>query len=90
MAADQVKWTAKLPALAAGLLLWMGSLWLVFYRRSRVGALAALVLFLAGGGFIGYSLTIKEWCVVNEQSAFSSAFSPSLRGCLRMKGWLEP
>jgi hypothetical protein len=57
--------------------------------RRLLAALAALAL-LAAGGFLYWSLSIKEWCaVVNDKSAFSAAFSPSLRGCLRTKGWFE-
>lgn len=85
----QVQWTAKLPALIIGIVLFIVGL---FVSRSkwRYAALGAVLLFAASGGFFYWSLTIKEWCaVVNEHSAFSSGFSTSLRGCLRYKGWLE-
>jgi len=85
---DDVKMTAKLPALIIGIVLFISGLF-VAKSRLRFAALGAALLFGAAGGFLYWSLIIKEWCVVNEQSAFSAAFSPSLRGCLRMKGWLE-
>jgi hypothetical protein len=84
-----VKWTAKGPALIAAVILFVAGL---FVSRSkwRYAALGAILLFTSAGGFFYYSLTIKEWCkVVNESSPFSAAFSPSLRGCLQYKGWLE-
>ncbi len=83
-----VKWTAKLPALIMAIILFVVGLF-VAKSKWRYATLAALLLFAASGGFLYWSITIKEWCVVNEQSAFTAAFSPSLRGCLRMKGWLE-
>lgn len=83
-----MKWTAKLPALIiAGILFVVGLF--VSHSKWRYAALGGLLLFAAAAGFLGYSLTIKEWCVPNQQSAFSSAFSSSFVGCLRMKGWLE-
>ena len=83
---NEVRWTAKLPALIAGVFFLLAGA--VGLRRSLV---LGGVLMLLGAAFIGYSLTIKEWCAqVNyQQSAFSSAFAPSFHGCLRQKGWLE-
>ena len=84
-----MKWTAKLPALIVGIALFIAGLF-VSHSKWRYAALGGALLLLSGCGFIYYSMTIKEWCkVVNERSAFSSAFSPSLRGCLQQKGWLE-
>lgn len=89
MGVSAVKWTAKLPALIVAVILFVVGLF-VAKSKWRYAAVAALLLFAASAGFFYWSLTIKEWCaVVNEQSAFSSGFSPSLRGCLRAKGWLE-
>jgi uncharacterized membrane protein len=84
-----MKWTAKLPALIVGIVLFIAGLFLS-HSKWRYAALSGALLLIAGAGFITYSMTIKEWCkVVNEQSAFSAAFSPSLRGCLKQKRWLE-
>lgn len=83
-----MRWTAKLPALILGIVALIAGLF-VSGSKWRYAALGGAVLFGLGAGFIGYSLTIKEWCVPNTQSAFSSAFSSSFRGCLRMKGWIE-
>lgn len=86
---DDVKWTNKGPALIAAIVLFIVGL---FVSRSkwRYAALIAALLFASSGGFLYYSLTIKEWCsVVNDRSPFSAGFSPSLRGCLKYKGWLE-
>ncbi len=84
----QVQWTAKLPALVIGIVLFIVGLF-ISHSKWRYAALGAVVLFAASAGFLYWSISIKEWCVVNEQSAFGAGFSPSLRGCLRMKGWLE-
>ncbi len=86
---QQVTWTAKLPTLAAGIILALAGVIVWAYGKSKSATITALVLLTLGAAFIGYSMTIKEWCVVNQKSAFSAAFSPSLRGCLRMKGWAE-
>jgi hypothetical protein len=87
---DDVHWTAKLPALVAGVVLVI--LGLVSLRGNwRYAFAGGALLILAGGGFIGWSLTIKEWCAARDMphSAFSSAFSGSFHSCLRQKGWLE-
>jgi hypothetical protein len=83
-------WTLKLPLLVLGLVLAVPGVLAVAYRRSAVMTIVGLVLIVMALSFIGYSLTIKEWCVVDENSQFSSDFAPTLRGCLRMKGWAEP
>ena len=84
-----VKWTAKLPALIAAIVLFVVGLF-VAHSKWRYAALGAALLFAASGGFLYWSLSIKEWCaVVNDKSAFSAAFSPSLRGCLKYKGWFD-
>lgn len=85
----QIKWTAKLPALIISIVLFIIGLF-VAKSKWRYAALGAALLFAASGGFLYWSLSIKEWCkIVNEHSAFSAAFSPSIRGCLKYKGWLE-
>jgi hypothetical protein len=62
----------------------------VAHSKWRYAVLAAILLFAASAGFLYWSLSIKEWCaVVNDKSPFSAAFSPSIRGCLRAKGWFE-
>ena len=84
-----VKWTAKLPALIISLVLFVAGLF-VAHSKWRYAALGAMLLFAASGGFLYWSLSIKEWCaVVNDQSPFSAAFSPSIRGCLKAKGWFD-
>ncbi len=84
------KWTAKLPALLISIALFIAA---VFVERSkwRYAVLGGFLLFIAAAGFLGWSLTIKEWCASRNmaQSAFSSAFAPSFHECLRMKSWLE-
>jgi hypothetical protein len=86
-----MKWTAKLPALIVGIVLFIIGL---FVSRSkwRYAAVGGFLFFSVGAGFIYWSLTIKEWCRESniQQSSFSSAFAPSFHECLRMKGWLEP
>lgn len=85
MTDDNTQLTNKLPALVVGILLLLGAL--LTSKHSRI---IAVLLALTGCAFVGYSLTIKDWCVINDGgSAFSSAFSPSLNQCLREKGWLE-
>lgn len=84
-----MKWTAKLPTLIIGAVIFIVGLF-VSHSKWRYAAVGGLLLFGVGSGFIGYSMTVKEWCVPNlQQSAFSSAFATSFHGCLRMKGWLE-
>lgn len=86
---QEVAWTNKLPALVIGVVLLIAGLYMR-NKRWRPAIIGGTVLILMGCGFIGYSMTIKEWCAaVNPQSAFSSAFSTSFHGCLRAKGWLE-
>lgn len=80
-----MRWTAKLPALIAAIVLFIAGLF-VSHSKWRYAALGALMLFCASGGFLYWSLTIKDWCY---GSAWSSAFSPDLRMCLRQKGWFE-
>jgi hypothetical protein len=82
---DNVQWTAKAPALLFGI-----AALVISFVGARFGyrwvAAAFAVLALV---FFAWSFAIKDWCVANEQSAFSSAFHQSFRGCLRQKGWLE-
>ena len=87
---NDVKWTAKAPALAAGIGLVIAGI-LSLHGRWRYAVLVGASLIIAGGGFIYWSLTIKEWCAERDvpHSAFSSAFSGSFHSCLRQKGWLE-
>lgn len=83
------QWTSKLPALAAAVLFILAAAVMAVYGRSPRVTIAAVLVLLLGVGFAGYSLTVKEWCVPSERPAFSGAFAPSLRGCLRLKGWTE-
>lgn len=84
-----MKWTAKLPALLLGIILFIAGLIAIAYRKSRTATIVGLSLIVLGSGFIGYSLTIKNWCVPGPGSAFSSAFHQSFAACLRQKTWLE-
>jgi len=70
--------------LLAGGLVWLG-------RKGKYAAIVGLTLIALGGGFITWSLSIKEWCAARDipHSAFSSAFGGSFHSCLRQKGWLE-
>lgn len=85
-----MKWTAKLPALIVAVVLFIAGLF-VSHSKWRYAAIGGALLFVAAGGFLYWSLTIKDWCQARDvqHSAFSSAFAPSFHQCLRMKGWLE-
>ena len=87
---DDIRWTAKAPLLAAGIGLVIGGI-LALRGRWRYAAIVGFLLIASGGGFIYWSMTIKEWCAARDvpHSAFSSAFSGSFHSCLRQKGWLE-
>lgn len=81
-----VRWTAKLPALVIGIVLLIGGL--ITTWRGRV--MAGIVLIALGGGFVAYSMTIKDWCEVRGgQSAWSAGFGGSFHECLKLKGWLS-
>jgi hypothetical protein len=84
-----VKWTAKLPTLIVSVALFVAAL-LVENSKWRYAALVAALLFIGSGGFLYWSLSIKDWCsVVNQQSEFGGGFSSEFSGCLRLKGWFE-
>ena len=76
-----VAWTAKMVGLRA------------VTKARKYSYLMGLALFIIGVVFVGYSTTIKEWCVPRQNVpavlAFSTDFHVSLHGCLRNKGWLE-
>ncbi len=85
---EQVEWTKKLPSLIAGLVL----LFIGLVALMRHWSIVALVAVLLGAGFIGYSLTIKDWCAVKGttmgQSAWGqSGFGGGIGDCVRAKGW---
>lgn len=83
-----VEWTAKLPALLAAIALVLGAL-LAHAKGFRLVAAVLAALALA---FLGYSLTIKEWCSTRGQiaaSGFSSAFAPTFAQCAKQKGWMS-
>lgn len=87
---DDVKWTAKGPALIVGLLLLVAGV-LSMRSRWKYAILGGFTLLIIGSGLVWYSLTIKEWCAQRDiaNSPFSSAFSGSFHSCLKQKGWLE-
>lgn len=64
-----------------GLLLWA-------YSKSKSATIIATLVILLGGGFVAYSFTIKDWCLV--KSDFGRDFGSDLHGCLKAKGWLQP
>ena len=88
---DQTQLTPKLPSLIVGVLVSVIGVLSILYGKSKSAFIAGLVLLAAGFGFLIYSHSIKQWCVpkVASYSAFSSQFSPTLNGCLRLKGLLE-
>ncbi len=87
---NDVKWTAKGPALLAGIVLILVGLLSTW--RGRI--IAGVVLVALGLAFVGYSLTIKNWCELRGadygQSAWgSSGFGGGIGDCVREKGWLS-
>lgn len=84
-----VKWTTKLPTLIISAVLFIAALF-VEKSKWRYAVLGASLLFVASGGFLYWSLSIKDWCrIVNEQSEFGGGFSSEFRGCLQAKDWFE-
>ena len=86
---NDVKWTSKAPTLLIGIGLSVVGAVLFCWSKSRTMTIAAIFTFSLGGAFIYYSTTVKEWCVSKTRPELSADFAPSLRGCLRQKGWFE-
>ena len=86
---QSVHWTAKLPLLVIGIVLALAGVVQLCWTKSKVAAAIGLILIVMGASFIGYSMTIKNWCVPGAGSAFSSGFGQSFAACARMKGWIE-
>lgn len=85
-----VKWTAKLPDLLGGVALAVSGIVVICWQKSKTLTIIGILLILAGTSFIGYSMTIKNWCEsYSVSSDFSSDFSLSFNDCLRQKGWFE-
>lgn len=86
---NDVRWTNKLPALVIGIILILAG----FFASIRRAVATAIILIALGAGFVGYSLTIKEWCELKGttlgQSAWGSGFGGGFDQCLRQKGWLS-
>lgn len=89
MTADEseVHWTAKLPLLIAGILVGLVGIVAVLWRKSPLITALGVLLLLVAVGFIGWSMTIKDWCIMH--SDFGGDFSPDLAGCLKLKGWFQ-
>lgn len=88
MGEPDVRWTAKGPALAAGLILLVAAL----FATGRRAFATAAVLAVLGAGFVGYSLTLKNWCEIQGttygQSPWGQGFGGAFDECLKAKGWL--
>lgn len=89
MPEPQVQWTNKLPALVIGIVLLIAGL----FASSRRAAVAAIILIALGAGFVGYSLTIKDWCEMKGttlgQSAWGQGFGASFDQCVKAKGYFS-
>ncbi len=90
MSDRDVQWTAKGPVLIAGIVLALTGL-LATWRGRWI---AAIVLIALGCGFIGYSLTIKDWCELRGAEYGKSAwgqggFGGGIGECMREKGWFS-
>lgn len=81
-----VRWTAKLPTLAIGIVLVIAAV----IASSRRATMTAIILLGLGAVFVGYSLTIKDWCevkglawgeLVHGQHAFGA--------CWKQKSWFS-
>jgi hypothetical protein len=83
---DDVRWTNKLPALVAGVILILAGL----LASSRRATAAAIILIALGAGFVGYSLTIKDWCEVKGMAWGDKAFGQGGFGhCWKQKGYFS-
>jgi len=85
MSQPQVKWTAKLPMLAAGVIAIVGGLG--FSRRGW--ASIGFVLILLGAAFVIYSFTLKSWCELNQNAWQNTwgelSFNGTLGECIRQR-----
>lgn len=85
----RIAWTAKGPALIAGLVAIV--LAMVATARGRL-ILAGVLLFL-GAAFLTYSLTLKQWCVAHHGgwggAWGENAFGDTLGDCIKEKGWFQ-
>ncbi len=86
---DEIRWTGKLPTLIVGVIVLLASV----IALSKRATILAIILFVLGAGFVGYSLTIKDWCEMKGttlgQSAWGNGFGASFDSCARAKGWLS-
>ena len=78
-----VRWTAKLPTLIAGLIL----LCATFMAAARGRTLIALVLLAMAVGFGLYSATLKEWCEAKASWGSVEWKTHNFGQCLKLKGW---
>lgn len=87
---QETDWTAKGPALIAGLILIL----IGIFAGSRRSLMLAAVLVLIGMAFVGYSLTIKDWCQLRGAELGTTAwggggFGGGIGDCLKSKHWLS-
>jgi len=89
MTEEDTQWTNKLPALLIGLVLIVAGL----FASWRRAVIAAVLLLALGTAFIGYSLTIKDWCSLRGstlgQSPWGQGFGASFDQCAKQKGWFS-
>jgi disulfide bond formation protein DsbB len=85
-----VEWTRKGPALIVGIVLGIIGLFVWAFDKSKSATIAAFVLIMFSLAFIGYSMTIKDWCKQTDpNSSFSKEFSMEFRQCIQSKSWFE-
>lgn len=81
---SDVRWTSKAPALIGGIILIVAGLVSTWRRAAVLG----LVLIGLGAAFIGYSMTVKDWCEIHGPPGFGGGFGGGFQQCLKAKGWL--
>ena len=83
-----VQWTSKVWIVAISIAFFILGAVVLCWEKSKVGTITGVLLLSLGFAFLGYSTTIKQWCIANHKSAFSSGLGGSFGGCLR-KGYME-
>lgn len=80
---SDVRWTAKLPMMLAGLTLVAAGL----FASSRHAAVTAIIVVVLGAAFVGYSLTIKDWCAAKASWGNAGFGQHAFGQCLLAKGY---